>query len=112
MAVSVDLGQCVFLVRRDVIGLVAFNLILRVVFRCAPGVALVIEITGVNPGDLAGYVTCLGIPFYMITDFEFRHIFILLVPLNQPQQNAVPPLGQADAPARQRVAVGNNGILC
>jgi hypothetical protein len=73
-APSSGLAQRAALVGRDVIGLVAFDLVLRIILRAVMDVTLVVEVAGVNgdngPRDAAG----LGIPTDVIADLEsFRH---------------------------------------
>lgn len=55
----------------DVVGFVAFYLVLRVVFVGVVGVAFVVEIFGVNLDDLAAYLAGFGIPANVVADFEF-----------------------------------------
>src|SRR3546814_12260559 len=67
---SVDPRQRAALVRGDVIGLVALDLILRIVRRGAVAVALVIEIGCVDLADRARNVPGLRLPAAMIADLE------------------------------------------
>jgi hypothetical protein len=59
------------LMGRDVIGLVASDLILRIILRRVMGMALVIEVAEVDGDDGSRYPAGLGIPAYMIADFKF-----------------------------------------
>ena len=59
------------LMGRDVIGLVALDLVLRIGLRGAMRVPLVIEIAGVNCDDGARDMAGLGIPSDVIPDLEF-----------------------------------------
>ena len=58
------------LVRRDMIGLVAFDLVLGIIFRGAMRMALVVKISGVDGDDGPQHPACLGIPVYVIADLE------------------------------------------
>ena len=59
---------------RHVIGLVAFDLILRLIRRGPASMALVIEILVMNPDDPAADPSCLGIPAYVISDGKSAHV--------------------------------------
>jgi len=76
-------ASCVFegvpLVGRDMIGLVAFDLVLGIVFAGVMRVSLVVEVCRMHLDDRSRHVTSLGIPADVITDFEpFRHLGKLL----------------------------------
>src|SRR5688572_20563339 len=58
------------LVGRDMIGLVALDLVLGIVFRRAMPMALVVEIPGVDGDDGPGHPASLGVPAHMIPDLE------------------------------------------
>src|SRR5690348_7010664 len=60
------------LVRRDVIGLVALDLVLRIVWRRVVRVPLVVEIARMNLDDRAADVSGFRIPGDVIPDLEFR----------------------------------------
>ena len=61
--------------RRDVVGLVAFDLVLRIIRGGAMRVTLVAEVAGVNFRDRSADMTCFRVPPNMIADLEFvRHI--------------------------------------
>jgi hypothetical protein len=63
----------------DMIGLVAFDFILRIVFRGVTHMTLVVKILGVDGGDRPRHPTGLGIPAYVIADLEsLGHLVILL----------------------------------
>ena len=72
IANSVDLRQGAPLVGRDVIGPVAVDLVLRVVLRRAPPVALVVEVRAMDPDDRAAHATGLRIPADVVADRIFR----------------------------------------
>lgn len=58
----------------DVVRLVAFDLVLRIVVTGVAGVALVVEIFGMHLDDSAGDVPRLRVPGDAIADFEaWRH---------------------------------------
>jgi hypothetical protein len=58
----------------DMIGLVALNLVLRVIRAGVMDVTLIGHIFGMHPRDPAGNPACLGIPAYVIADPEYsRH---------------------------------------
>ena len=67
---SVDLVQRRALVHRDVIGLVALDLVLRIGFAATVRVALVVGIARVHLDDRSAHVTGFGIPANVIADFE------------------------------------------
>jgi hypothetical protein len=54
----------------NMIGPVAFDFVLRIVFRGAVHMTLAIEIAGVDGDDGPRHPTGLGIPTYMIADCE------------------------------------------
>jgi hypothetical protein len=56
--------------RSNMIGLVALDLILRIVGGGVMRVALIFEIADVNLGDRSAYAARLGIPAHMIANFE------------------------------------------
>src|SRR5690606_17140779 len=58
------------LVRGNVLGLVAFDLVLGLFFRSPAGVALVVEVTRVDLDDLARDAACFRVPSYMVADLE------------------------------------------
>src|SRR5699024_10329696 len=68
---SADLLQRAALVHGDVVGPVALDLVLRLVPAGMAGVALVLRIAGVDPGDPAADVTGLGVPADVVADLEF-----------------------------------------
>jgi hypothetical protein len=55
---------------RDMIGFVAFDLVLGIVFRGTMRMTFVVEVPGVNGDDGPGHPTGLGIPAYMVADLE------------------------------------------
>jgi hypothetical protein len=68
----------VTLVGRDMIGLVAFDFVLGIVFRCVMHVALIVEVSGVNSDNGSGHPTRFGIPTYVIANLKrFYHLVIL-----------------------------------
>jgi hypothetical protein len=58
------------LMSRDMIGLVAFDFILGIVFRGVTYMPLVVEVLGVDSNDCPRHPTRFGIPTYMIVDLE------------------------------------------
>lgn len=64
--------------RRDVVGLVALDLVLGVIFRRTATVALVVEIGMVNPEDPPGHMTGFGISADMVAFGKLRHSVLLL----------------------------------
>src|SRR5262245_20392465 len=71
-ALSSVLAQRRALVEGDVIGLVALDLVLRLVFRRAARVALVESVTGVDLDDPPRNVAGFGVPADAIAFLEFR----------------------------------------
>ena len=55
---------------RYVIGFIAFNFILRIVFGSMMCIAFIVEIGSMNLYDRAGNMTRFRIPAYMIADFK------------------------------------------
>ena len=71
--------QCCSLVHGDMIGLIALNLVLRIILARMMDVAFVVHVCRVHPHDMAADPASFGIPGYMIADFEcLRHEPILL----------------------------------
>src|SRR5580692_2766403 len=62
--------QCAALVGRDMIALVAFDLILRIVRRGVMHITLIVEVAGVDGNDRSRNMTGLGVPSHMIADLE------------------------------------------
>jgi hypothetical protein len=59
----------------DVIRLVAFDLVLGILFRCVMKMTLVVEVTFMDRDHSPGYPARLGIPGYMITNPKSsRHV--------------------------------------
>src|SRR6185437_1354234 len=56
---SIDFMQRRTLMHRDVIGLVALDLVLRIVGARVMGVTLVLDVFRVHPGDFPAHVPCL-----------------------------------------------------
>src|SRR5690625_2704113 len=69
------------LVHGDVIGLVAFDLVLRLIGARVPGMPLVVGVFGVHLGDLAGHMPGLGVPPHVVTYLEFAHRTSIPVPV-------------------------------
>src|SRR6516225_12091391 len=71
---TVPLLGCTFrraaFVGRDMIGLVALDFVLRIVFRSVMHMTLVVEIRGVDGDDGPRHPACFRIPAYMIADLE------------------------------------------
>jgi hypothetical protein len=57
-------------VGRDMIGLVALDFVLRIVFRSVMHMTLVVEIRGVDGDDGPRHPACFRIPAYMIADLK------------------------------------------
>jgi hypothetical protein len=71
---------------RDVIGLVAFDFVLGIVFRCVMHVALIVEVSGVNSDNGPGHLTRFGIPTYVIANLKrFCHLAILCHSTDSPR---------------------------
>ncbi len=67
-------SQCRSFVDGDMIGLVALNLVLRIVLARAMGVAFVIKVRGADPYDRATDLTSLRVPCHVITELKsFGH---------------------------------------
>lgn len=58
------------LVSRNVIGLVALYLVLRIVFGSVMGMTLVVEVAGMNLDDRPRHPPRLGIPAHVLADIE------------------------------------------
>src|SRR6185312_14702924 len=67
---SIDFVQRRALVHGDVVGLVALDLVLRIVLAAVAGVALVVGVAGVDLDDLAADVAGLGVPAHVVADLE------------------------------------------
>src|SRR5690348_17979531 len=67
-----EFGECLALVRGDVVGLVALDLVLRIVLAGAVRVALVVEVAGMDPDDGAGDAARFGVPADVVADLEAR----------------------------------------
>lgn len=63
--------QCTTLVHGDMVGLVAFDLILRIALARMMYVTLVVHIALVHPHDPTGDQSSFGIPTDMIADLEY-----------------------------------------
>jgi hypothetical protein len=60
----------------DMIGLVAFDLVLRIILARMMDVAFVVHVARMDPHDTAADPASFGIPTYVIADFEFLcHVF-------------------------------------
>src|SRR5699024_5419595 len=88
-ALSVDLVQRGPLVGSDVVGLVALDLVLRLVLARPAHVPLVVEVLRVDLGDRPGHLTGLGVPPHVVPDLELgAHPFLLISPLTYIRQHA------------------------
>lgn len=77
---------------RDVVRLVALDLVSRVVLRGMMRVPLVIKITRVNFHDLPGHMAGFRIPAYMIANLELlRHLTHFSVRFESHAAVLVPP---------------------
>jgi hypothetical protein len=73
-APSSRLAESAAFVGRDVVGLVTFDFVLRVIFRAVMDVTLVVEIAGVDGDNSSRNAAGLGIPTDVIADLKaFRH---------------------------------------
>src|SRR3569832_1546327 len=68
-----QLSQRRALVQGDVAGLVALDLVLRVVRAGVVRIPLVVDVGGVHFDDRAAYTPGLGIPAHVVTDFVSLH---------------------------------------
>jgi hypothetical protein len=57
-------------VRGDMFGFIAFDFVLRLAFAGAMSVAFVIEITGVDFGDMTANVPGFAVPGHVIANLE------------------------------------------
>ena len=62
--------QCFTFVQSDVIGLVAFDLVLRIILARVVDIAFVVHVARMHPHDMAADPAGFGIPTYVIADFE------------------------------------------
>src|SRR5690606_15082483 len=69
--------QGAFLVRCDMVGFVALDLVLRLFLRSVAIVAFVLEIALMNLGDRAADVAGFGIPGHVIAYLVTRHCLLL-----------------------------------
>lgn len=69
---SVDPVQCRPLVGRDVVGLVALDLVMRLVLARPATMPLVVEVLRVDLGDRARHLSRLGVPADVVADIEVR----------------------------------------
>ena len=69
---SIDLVQRRALVHGDVLGLVAFDLILRLIFARVAWMSLLLGVAGVDLDDPAAHMPGLRVPTDVIADFELR----------------------------------------
>ncbi len=67
------MSQCFPFMQRYVIGLVALDLVLRVILARMMDVTFVVHILRVYSYDMATDPPGLGIPTYVIANFEFDH---------------------------------------
>ncbi len=76
---SVKEPQCFALVHGDMIGLIALDLVLRIILARVMDVAFVVQVRRMHPHDMATDPASFGVPGYMITDFEcLRHELMVL----------------------------------
>lgn len=64
----------------DMVGLVAFDFVLGIVFRGVVSMAFVVKILGVDGDDSARHQARLGIPSYMIADLKLLFHGVGLIP--------------------------------
>src|SRR6478609_10725008 len=64
----------------DMVGLVAFDFVLGIVFRGVVSITFVVKILGVDGDDGARYPARLGIPSYMIADLKLLPHCVGLIP--------------------------------
>ena len=67
---AVKASQRLALVQGDMIGLIALDLVLRIVLARMMDIAFVIRVPRVHPYDAAADPTSFGIPGYVVADFE------------------------------------------
>ena len=72
--------QRLSLMQCDVIGLVAFDLVLWIVLARMMDIAFVVQVARVHPHDTAAYSASFGIPSYVIADFECLCQYVILAP--------------------------------
>lgn len=79
MRSTVKAPQCLALVHGDMIGLIALDLVLRIILTRMMDIAFVVHVARVHPYDMAADPASFGIPGYMVADFEcMRHELMLL----------------------------------
>ena len=57
--------------RSNMIGFIAFDLVLQIIFTGMMCIAFIVEIGSVDFYDLSGYMSCFRIPSHVIADLEF-----------------------------------------
>lgn len=67
------------LVQSDVIGLIAFDLVLRVILARMMDITFVVHAARMHPYDVATDLASFGIPAYMIADLECLSHNIILI---------------------------------
>ena len=65
-----DMSKRATLVSRDMICLVAFDFVLRIIFRRVMSMSFVNKIPGMDRDNRSRHATRFGIPTHVITDFE------------------------------------------
>lgn len=79
MRSAVKAPQCFALVHGDMIGLIALDLVLRIILTRMMDIAFVVHVSRVHLYDMAADPASFGIPGYMVADFEcMRHELMLL----------------------------------
>ena len=69
---AVEMPQRFGFVQRDVLGLIAFDFILRLLLARMMFVAFVVHIAGVHLDDVAADVARFRVPSHVVANFEFR----------------------------------------
>src|SRR5262249_8282070 len=102
MQSATKLAQYLTFMQCDVIGLVAFDLVLRIVRTGVMYIAFIVYILGVHPHYPAGDPARLGIPAHMIADLEHsRH------------DSRASTLGELREPtSKERRPLGDRSLAC
>jgi hypothetical protein len=72
-SLTLDLRQSAALVHGDVVGFVALDLVLRIIFRAVMYIALEVYVARMFPDDNAFNVTGFGVPSDMVPDRELLY---------------------------------------
>lgn len=91
----------------DMVGLVAFDFVLGIVFRGVVSMAFVGKILGVDGDDSARHQARLGIPSYMIADLKRLFHCVVLIP-SSAQPERPKPIDKDMYGATTRVLIGDS----